>query len=439
MRITNRIMQNNSLFNINGNKVNEDRLSTQLATGKSITRPSDDPVVAIRALRLRTNVSTVTQFYKKNAPDADLWLTTTEDALGTLNDVLTDMVKQANSGANDYKGVPDLKIIMEQLNQLAEEVYATGDTDYAGRYIFTGYRTDTPLTFQDDKNPINNDPTYTITEQFTREDMDQQTYVETLNLFNMNESTYNQKTEQTGKPVTETDVTSTGVYRIRLSYDNLDVKDEAGAQYIPSLTQGTKDSDGNYTANRTYQSPRIYETAEEAMRAIASKDMINQQLNEVSNELTDAQTALTDRQTELTDAETALTNAETALTDAETALAADPGNTALEAARNAAQAARDTAQTARNAAQAKVDGAQTKVNELQTKVNELNADRGATVAYCAKTGELFLSDAVYDELNASIDEIRVEYKKSTFAGSDFRPEHYYACTAQLRTPTGGDD
>ena len=88
MRITNRIMQNNSLFNINGNKVNEDRLSTELATGKSITRPSDDPVVAIRALRLRTNVSTVTQYYKKNAPDADLWLTTTEEALGTLNSVL---------------------------------------------------------------------------------------------------------------------------------------------------------------------------------------------------------------------------------------------------------------------------------------------------------------------------------------------------------------
>ena len=42
MRITNRIMQNNSLFNINNNKLNEDSLSTQLATGKTLTRPSDD-------------------------------------------------------------------------------------------------------------------------------------------------------------------------------------------------------------------------------------------------------------------------------------------------------------------------------------------------------------------------------------------------------------
>ena len=63
MRITNKVMQNNSLMNINNNKVLQDDLNTQLATGKKITRPSDDPVVAIRALRLRTDVSQVNQYY----------------------------------------------------------------------------------------------------------------------------------------------------------------------------------------------------------------------------------------------------------------------------------------------------------------------------------------------------------------------------------------
>lgn len=65
MRITNKIIQNNAITNINGNKVLEDNLNTQLSTGKKITRPSDDPVIAIRALRLRTNLSEVQQFYKK--------------------------------------------------------------------------------------------------------------------------------------------------------------------------------------------------------------------------------------------------------------------------------------------------------------------------------------------------------------------------------------
>ena len=39
----------------------QDKLNNQMATEKKIVRPSDDPVVAIRALRLRTNVSQVTQ------------------------------------------------------------------------------------------------------------------------------------------------------------------------------------------------------------------------------------------------------------------------------------------------------------------------------------------------------------------------------------------
>ena len=62
MRMTNKIMQNDSLYNINNNKVLQDKLSTQMSTQKKITRPSDDPVVAIRALRLRTSVSELTQY-----------------------------------------------------------------------------------------------------------------------------------------------------------------------------------------------------------------------------------------------------------------------------------------------------------------------------------------------------------------------------------------
>jgi len=60
MRITNKIIQNNNLANINTNKIYQDTLSTQMSTQKKINRPSDDPVVAIRALRLRSNVTEVT-------------------------------------------------------------------------------------------------------------------------------------------------------------------------------------------------------------------------------------------------------------------------------------------------------------------------------------------------------------------------------------------
>ena len=63
MRITNKIIQNNSLTNINSNKILEDKLKTMMSTEKKITRPSDDPVIAIRALRLHTNLSKANQYY----------------------------------------------------------------------------------------------------------------------------------------------------------------------------------------------------------------------------------------------------------------------------------------------------------------------------------------------------------------------------------------
>ena len=67
-------MQRNNLSNINTNKVYQDKLSTQMSTQKKVSRPSDDPVVSIRALRLRSNVTEVTQYYSKNIPDAESWL-----------------------------------------------------------------------------------------------------------------------------------------------------------------------------------------------------------------------------------------------------------------------------------------------------------------------------------------------------------------------------
>ena len=71
MRITTKVIQNNSLRNINTNKLLQDKLSQQMSTEKKVNRPSDDPIVAIRALRLRTNVNQINQYYEKNVPDAE--------------------------------------------------------------------------------------------------------------------------------------------------------------------------------------------------------------------------------------------------------------------------------------------------------------------------------------------------------------------------------
>lgn len=220
MRMTNKIIQNNSLFNINQNKVLQDKLSTQMSTQKKLTRPSDDPVVAIRALRLRSSVSELEQYEEKNAPDAESWLKVTADGLGTVTDILTDLSKNANKGANKDLTADDLDIIITQMRSLSEEFYSTGNLDYAGRYVFTGYRTDTPMQFTaaDVANTVEPIPSYKITEQLSIANFDSVNYTDIGNLAG---TTVTNATDPSHTLV-EQDVTNTDIHRLQLAYDKLD-------------------------------------------------------------------------------------------------------------------------------------------------------------------------------------------------------------------------
>lgn len=252
MRITNKIMQNNSLYNINNNKILQDKLSTQMSTQKAITRPSDDPVVAIRALRLRSSVSELTQYYKKNAPDAQSWIEVTGKGLSTVTDILTDMNRQANKGANKDYTSSELSIIVKQLQSLRDEFYATGNLDYAGRYVFTGYRTDTTMTFT--KGEVEETkPDYVIHEQGTMADFDSINYTYTANLDGMNASNYNKK------DVIEQDVVNGDIHRIRLAYNQVERFD--GIQLVDK--DGKKQTYTAVTVSTT-EAPDPYKTIQEA-------------------------------------------------------------------------------------------------------------------------------------------------------------------------------
>ncbi len=222
MRITNKIMNNNSLYNINNNKIREDEVNTQMATGKKIARPSEDPVIAIRALRLRSTVTQLEQYYEKNSKDAKSWMDVTEDALSTVTDVLTDAIQQANRGANKDLTLDDLNTIVTQLDALAREYYSTGNVDYAGRYIFTGYRTDTALSY--DKPTTEN---FTdINDEFNAEDISHS--IRTVNMQHLDAGNV-LSTDVNGNylyETTQSEISQIDVGRIRLSYDNLDYVDD---------------------------------------------------------------------------------------------------------------------------------------------------------------------------------------------------------------------
>lgn len=230
MRMTNKIMRNNSAYNINQNKILQDKLTNQMTTQSKITRPSDDPVVAIRALRLRSNVTAVTQYNEKNADDARQWLTLTADAMVTVDKVLNDLYNQATTSSSKYETADDLKILLTQMKQTAAEFYSCANVDYAGRYVFSGYRTDLPVTFtaEDIKDMEVHPVSFNIDESYGFADISKVTYTD---YSEVEDRTNNNTDTETSY---EQSVKNSTLYRFRISYNDLD-----------SLGMETKDENGN--------------------------------------------------------------------------------------------------------------------------------------------------------------------------------------------------
>lgn len=234
MRITNNIILRNTSSNINGNKVNVDSLNNQMTTQKKIQRPSEDPVVAIRALRLRSTLSEIDQYYEKNIPDAESWLDVTETAMTNMQELIKTIRTQCEYGAQDSLKADNRKTILTQLEQLRDKIYSEGNADYANRTVFTGYRTNKKLTFMQDESSTK----YEITQRMSYE--------------NLQEYRYYGNDVSIPKDIQNDDIASPtrATYnRLRLGYDGIDSIDTTDA--VGNVTK-TSTNGSTVTINYNY-------------------------------------------------------------------------------------------------------------------------------------------------------------------------------------------
>lgn len=153
MRTTNNMLINNMVRYLGNNLDRMQLYQSRLATGKMVRKPSDDPVIAARSLKLRTDVSEIEQ-YQRNIKDAQSWLELTESTLGNIGDVLHRARELAVQASNGIYGPDDLAKIKEEIGQLRTQIIHFANTTYAGRYIFSGYKTDTKLINDDESDPM---------------------------------------------------------------------------------------------------------------------------------------------------------------------------------------------------------------------------------------------------------------------------------------------
>ncbi len=140
------------LRNLNTSYGKLGKLQEQLYSGKKITRPSDDPVIAIKGMSYRTELDRTTQ-YKRNIGEANTWLDTTDDALGQAGEILNRVKELVVQAANDTNVVEDREKMQKEMEQLKRQLQDIANTQIGDKYIFSGTQTDKPLYVDGVPNP----------------------------------------------------------------------------------------------------------------------------------------------------------------------------------------------------------------------------------------------------------------------------------------------
>lgn len=143
MRVTNNMLINNMTYNLNNSMERLEKYQYETTTGKKFRVPSDDPIAASKSLKFNTDISKVNQ-YNRNAQDAKSWMKETESALVETREVIhraKELTVQAANGTN----TDDLDKIKNEISELKGHLIQVSNSSYAGRSLFTGYKTDQKL------------------------------------------------------------------------------------------------------------------------------------------------------------------------------------------------------------------------------------------------------------------------------------------------------
>ena len=233
MRITNQMVTGNSLRNMQKSMSAVNKATETMTSGKKISQASDDPVIAVRALKLRTTVNQLEQYKKKNIPDADSWLKITTTSLDNITKRLTDIQSYCVQGSTDSFNSTNRSAIIDSLKALQEMLYSEGNSTYAGRYIFSGYKTERSLAFRETEDT--SIYSYDITQHFDAKALDTKQVV-------LDGVDYTKVDDYIADPTTYTQPNPEQVYRLNLAYEGIDSTNNNGDTV---LALKAVDADGN--------------------------------------------------------------------------------------------------------------------------------------------------------------------------------------------------
>jgi len=150
MRISNATLRNNVMRNLHSSLREMNEAQRQMASGRTVQVPSDNPIVAGRLLNINATMAESAQF-QTNVQDGIAWLNMTDVTLDAVGEALHRARELALAGANSTLPPEVRAYNATEVDQLLRHVVSLANTSYDGnRFLFGGtYDGGMPFAFRD--------------------------------------------------------------------------------------------------------------------------------------------------------------------------------------------------------------------------------------------------------------------------------------------------
>lgn len=138
MRVVDRATSRNYMKYLNQAKTAFAETNERIANGRRFTAMSEDVSAGTRVLRARTDMNKV-ETQLDNIKSIQSELSTTEDSMTSINDVLSSVVGEKLLAAmDDPKGESGRTALANEISSLRQEILQFANTKFSTRYLFGG-------------------------------------------------------------------------------------------------------------------------------------------------------------------------------------------------------------------------------------------------------------------------------------------------------------
>ncbi|MCP0886218.1 flagellar hook-associated protein FlgL [Ligilactobacillus sp. WILCCON 0076] len=154
MRISSSMTYTNFLTNYQKNANTMQDTMNQLSSGKTVTESSDNPLLVSKIISSKVSLAE-NETYADTISSAETW---TQEQYSVLNNVSTSMnriITLITAAASSTNGTDELAAQKEEINEDIQNIMDSLNTNYAGKYLFSGQNTTTkPFEVSTDSDGI---------------------------------------------------------------------------------------------------------------------------------------------------------------------------------------------------------------------------------------------------------------------------------------------